>query len=239
MATNVSDLVLDEVAKQILAFLAETRADFSRMIPRVLTVVRERYVTDILLGPGGPGGAGVITFWEAVLEELLGPFQRLASRILTGPARTGLAIVLLYGADQLFPKVKRSRVMTEREAAVAMVHMIAAAGMASGSFTVKGTSWVGSAIALLERIGGTRSQFALLVGRGVGKFFGKALGKRIEAVGYLLLNSGLALGFSLSCFFMVIWLLNDGWETPKTFLLPQDNPRVWTSKRRRVREGDL
>lgn len=117
--------------------------------------------------------------------------------------------------------------------------MIASAGMATSTLNVKGTTWVSSVIALAERMGSSRSQVALIVGGQLAKWVSGRVAKRIEAMGYVLLNAGLAFAFSCSCVFLVVWLLNGGWKVPKEFLLSQDNPRVWTSKRRRVREGEL
>lgn len=235
MASQISDLVLDELASKIGAVWVETWADLASLPVQFLDVWRRYYIEEVILG----NPAQLVVFVERLLDVPLGFVSRLAERVTTAPARAALALVLLYGRDQLFPSVGQSRVMTERDAATAMVHMIASAGMASGSLNVKGTSWVASAIALAERLGGSRSQVALIVGGQLTKWIGKRVAKRIEAAGYVILNAGLAFAFSVSCVFLVVWLLNDGWKVPKEFLLSQDNPRVWTSKRRRVREGEL
>lgn len=227
---NISQRVVDIAIGEIASGGAQIGLAFGSVLPRIWEAIKED-MPFVLIGDG----LRSITLADKIATAILDPVSVIANVTASLPARIGLAVILEYSDDALFPDVTRTRVLTERSAAAETVRQVCLAGLQAGGFSIKATSAIGMLMAATESAAGGRGRLALLLTGKIGKYVSKAINSRIKAVVLLVVDGLLRAAFSVSCLFLAVWLV-DNWKTVAA--LPQDNPRKWvtSTQRTRVRE---
>jgi len=230
---QISERVVDIAIGEIASGGAQIGIAFGSVFPRIWQAIKED-MPFVLIGDG----LRSITLADKIATAILDPVSVIANVTASLPARIGLAVILEYSDDALFPDVTKSRVLTERSAAAETVRQVCLAGLQAGGFSIKSTSAIGMLMAATESAAGGRGKLALLLTGKIGKYVTKAINSRIKAVILLVVDGLLRAAFSVSCLFLAVWLVNN-WKTVAA--LPQDNPRKWvtSTQRARIREDQV